>query len=203
MQPTQATNSFSPQFNNRLKRRYRAEQRFKLMGIGAIFVALAFLVFLISTIMLSGYSAFKQTYIKLDVTLDKEYFPGEDLARGDFQGIVKASLYRMFPEVSGRSDKRLLTSLVSKGAAAAFADFSGNFVSLRFTAHVVDNHIGTGFAKRNGHRLADSRSTAGNQRFLPFQYFLHRTIGHDDIRILFNTHDCASFSKSAIGRDLF
>ena len=122
MQPTQATNSFSPQFNNRLKRRYRAEQRFKLMGIGAIFIALAFLVFLISTIMLSGYSAFMQTYIKLDVTLDKEYFPDEDLARGDFQGIVKASLYKMFPEVSGRSDKRLLTSLVSKGAAFKLMD---------------------------------------------------------------------------------
>ena len=49
MQPTQSTNAFSPEFNQRLKRRYRAEQSFKLMGIGAIFIALAFLVFLLST----------------------------------------------------------------------------------------------------------------------------------------------------------
>jgi phosphate transport system permease protein len=122
MQPTQSTNAFSPEFNQRLKRRYRAEQSFKLMGIGAIFIALAFLVFLLSTILMSGYSAFKQTYIKLDVTLDKEYFPDEDLAKGDFQGIVKASLYSMFPEVSGRRDKRMLNNLVSKGAAFKLMD---------------------------------------------------------------------------------
>ncbi len=122
MQPTESTNAFSPEFNQRLKRRYRAEQSFKLMGIGAIFIALAFLVFLLSTILMSGYSAFKQTYIKLDVTLDKEYFPDEDLAKGDFQGIVKASLYSMFPEVSGRRDKRMLNNLVSKGAAFKLMD---------------------------------------------------------------------------------
>lgn len=122
MQPTESTNAFSPEFNQRLKRRYRAEQSFKLMGIGAIFIALAFLVFLLSTILMSGYPAFKQTYIKLDVTLDKEYFPDEDLAKGDFQGIVKASLYSMFPEVSGRRDKRMLNNLVSKGAAFKLMD---------------------------------------------------------------------------------
>ena len=122
MQPSPSTNSFSPEFNKRLKRRYRAEQRFKLMGIGAIFIALAFLVFLLSTILLSGYSAFTQTYIKLDVTLDEKFFPDEDLAKGDFQGIVKASLYSMFPEVSGRQNKRSLNKLVSKGAAFQLMD---------------------------------------------------------------------------------
>lgn len=122
MQSSKQNNSFSPQFNKRLKRRYRAEQRFKFLGIGAIFFALAFLVFLLSTVTLSGYSAFKQTYIMLDVTLDKEYFPDEDLAKGDFQGIVKKSLYSMFPDVSGRKDKRMLTGLVSKGAAFQLMD---------------------------------------------------------------------------------
>ncbi len=122
MQPSPSTNSFSPEFNKRLKRRYRAEQRFKLMGIGAIFIALSFLVFLLSTILLSGYSAFTQTYIKLDVTLDEKFFPDEDLAKGDFQGIVKASLYSMFPDVSGRQNKRSLNKLVSKGAAFQLMD---------------------------------------------------------------------------------
>ncbi|MBT8361520.1 MAG: DUF3333 domain-containing protein, partial [Deltaproteobacteria bacterium] len=112
MESTQSKNSFSPEFNKRLKRRYRAEQRFKIMGIGAIFIALAFLVFLISTVFLNGYSAFKQTYIQLDVTLDQKFFPEEDLAKGDFQGIIKQSLYSMFPEVTSRRDKRTLNNLV-------------------------------------------------------------------------------------------
>ena len=122
MQTSKQNNSFSPEFNKRLKSRYRAEQRFKFMGIGAIFIALAFLVFLLSTVILSGHSAFIQTYIMLDVTLDKDYFPDEDLAKGDFQGIVKKSLYSMFPDVSGRKDKRMLTGLVSKGAAFQLMD---------------------------------------------------------------------------------
>src|SRR5210317_321734 len=122
MQTSKQNNSFSPEFNKRLKSRYRAEQRFKFLGIGAIFIALAFLVFLLSTVTLSGYSAFKQTYIMLDVTLDKEYFPDEDLAKGDFQGIVKKSLYSIFSDVSSIKDKRMLNGLVSKGAAFQVMD---------------------------------------------------------------------------------
>ncbi len=118
-------NALSPEFNKRLKRRYRAQQRFKYLGIGAIFVALAFLVFLLSTICLNGYSAFKQTYVRLDVTLDKTYFPHEDLAKGDYQGIIKASLQSMFPDVTGRRDKRSLYSLVSNGAAFKLMDMVG------------------------------------------------------------------------------
>ena len=137
MHPSQPANAFSPEFNKRLKRRYRAEQRFKLMGIGAIFIALAFLVFLLSTVISGGYSAFKQTYIKLDVTLDKEYFPDEDLARGDFQGIVKKSLNSMFPDVSGRKDKRMLNSLVSKGAAFQLMDMVEEDPSLIGTSFSV------------------------------------------------------------------
>ncbi len=117
MQSSQPTDSFSPQFNKRLTRRYRAEQRFKLFGIIAISIALAFLVFLIGTVFLNGYSAFKQTYIQLEVTLDREFFPDEDLNKGDFQGIIKQSLYSMFPEVTSRRDKRSLTGMVSNGAA--------------------------------------------------------------------------------------
>ena len=116
-QPTESNSVFSLEFNKRLNRRYRAEQRFKLLGVGAISVALIFLVFLLATIFSSGYSAFRQTFINLDVTLDKSYFPDEDLAQGNYQGIIKSSLYVMFPEVENRRDRRMLSSMVSKGAA--------------------------------------------------------------------------------------
>ena len=112
----------TPEFNRRLKKRYQAQKRFKLMGIGAIFLALAFLVFLLSTVVMNGYSAFKQTYVKLDVTLDKTYFPDADLARGDFQGIIKETIYHMFPDVTARRDKRALTGLISQGATYKLMD---------------------------------------------------------------------------------
>ena len=115
---------FSTRFNKRLKRRYRAEQRFKIFGLGAIFIALAFLVFLLTTIIGNGYGAFRQAFIQLDVSLDQSFFPEEDLSNGDFQGIIKASLAELFPDVSGRSDKRMLNALVSKGAAFKLRDMA-------------------------------------------------------------------------------
>jgi phosphate transport system permease protein len=122
MKPTEQNSVFDAAFNKRLKKRYRAEQWFKRLGIFAIFIALAFLAFLLITIVGKGYSAFKQTYIQLDVSFDKEYFTNEDLAKADYQGIVKSVLRTQFPEVSGRKDKRMLYSLVSKGGAFKLMD---------------------------------------------------------------------------------
>ena len=56
--------------NRGLKRRYRAERRFKLYGVTAIVLSLAFLALLFITIVGKGYSAFRQTEIKLDIYFD-------------------------------------------------------------------------------------------------------------------------------------
>ncbi len=53
-----------------LGKRRAAERRFQLYGIAAISVAIAFLVILLVTIVAKGYSAFTQTSITFDVTLD-------------------------------------------------------------------------------------------------------------------------------------
>jgi phosphate transport system permease protein len=53
--------------NRGLKRRYRAERRFKIYGVVAIALSLAFLALLFVTIIGKGYSAFQQTEIKLDI----------------------------------------------------------------------------------------------------------------------------------------
>ncbi|MBE0583242.1 MAG: DUF3333 domain-containing protein, partial [Desulfofustis sp.] len=119
--PEAATNpsssAFSVAFNKRLGRRYRAEQRFKRLGIFAIFIALAFLAFLLITVIGDGYSAFRQTFIQLEISFDKQAFAQEDLLQADYQSLVKSALSERFPEVTGRQDKRLLYELVSSGAA--------------------------------------------------------------------------------------
>ena len=103
--------------NRGLKRRYRAERRFKIYGIVAITLSLAFLALLFITIMGNGYSAFQQTEIKLDIYFDPAEFEEELVADANFPALVKASLRNLFPDVSGRRDKRSLYSLVSPGAA--------------------------------------------------------------------------------------
>ena len=103
--------------NRGLKRRYRAERRFRIYGVTAIVLSLAFLALLFITIVGNGYSAFQQTEIKLDVYYDPAEFKDRLAADANYLAIVKDSLRQLFPDVSGRQEKRSLNGLVSTGAA--------------------------------------------------------------------------------------
>ncbi|CAA7617961.1 phosphate ABC transporter permease PstA [Magnetospirillum sp. SS-4] len=106
----------------RLKRRHAAERRFRRTGLAAVVVSLGFLAILLFTILGNGLSAFSQTYVRLDVTLDAETLgigdqrSADALASANYQGVVKEALYKRFPSVQGRVEKRELAGLVSSGA---------------------------------------------------------------------------------------
>jgi len=100
-----------------LARRYRRERRFRLYGIGAILASLLFLSILFGSIIGKGYTSFQQTFVRLDVFFDPAILSQDALATANYPGVIKQSLYQMFPEVTSRGDKRLLNGLVSSGAA--------------------------------------------------------------------------------------
>lgn len=100
-----------------LKRRYRTDKGFQLIGITAITLALAFIALLFFHIGREGYTAFLRAGIQLDIEFAEQDFAKENLAAADYPGLIKKSLARMFPEVGGRQDKRTLNALVSSGAA--------------------------------------------------------------------------------------
>ena len=100
-----------------LNKRYGAERRFKLYGLAAIIISLLCLAILFISIVRNGYTAFQQTYIQLDVFFDPAVLGQENLSSADFPGLVKRTLRSMFPDVTGRRDKRALYKLVSPGAA--------------------------------------------------------------------------------------
>jgi phosphate transport system permease protein len=105
-----------------LPRRYRAEARFKAYGIIALVLALSFLGLLLASIISNGYTAFQQSYMQLEFNLDPEVVDPEgdgseaSLRAGNYLAVVRNSLYDLFPEVTSRSDRRALSSLVSTGA---------------------------------------------------------------------------------------
>jgi phosphate transport system permease protein len=103
--------------NRSLPRRYRAEKRFRFYGMGAIALSLLFLSFLFISIVGKGYPALQKTFIELSVYFDPDVLRQDTLATADYGKLVKASLSQMFPEVTGRRDKRDLYGLVSSGAA--------------------------------------------------------------------------------------
>ena len=100
-----------------LAKRYRAERRFKLYGLTAIIISLLCLAVLFISIVGNGYTAFQQTYIQLEVFLDPTVLAQENLSSADFPTLVKRTLRSMFPNVTGRRDKRALYKLISPGAA--------------------------------------------------------------------------------------
>ncbi|HJT15167.1 MAG TPA: DUF3333 domain-containing protein, partial [Dongiaceae bacterium] len=107
---------------NRIRGRYAAERRFRLYGMLAIGFAVFMLGFLAITVVLQGYSAFWQTRIALDVTIDPAKVDPqntrlpESLMLGDYQAVVRDSLRGLFPEVDSRADRRALNDFLSNAA---------------------------------------------------------------------------------------
>jgi phosphate transport system permease protein len=108
--------------NQGLARRYAAEKRFRRLGLAAIVASMMFLALLFVSIFSNGYSAFWQTFMRIEVFFDPDMLPREALQTADYQGLVKQSLRTMFPDAKGRNDKRLLYKLVSSGASFQLRD---------------------------------------------------------------------------------
>jgi len=105
-----------------LHKRYRAEALFKRLGLSAIVLSLSFVFFLFYTIISDGYSAFTQTYVKIEVSFESDFFNGANISNANFPGLVKNSMRKMFPDVKGRKDKKLLYSIISPAAAFTLQD---------------------------------------------------------------------------------
>lgn len=108
--------------NKNLAKRYRAEKRFRWAGIASISFGMLCLLVLFADIIGKGHGAFHQTYIMMDVSIDADRLGITDptdenqLAMGDYQGVLKQALRERFPEVKSRRDKRSLYKIVSNGA---------------------------------------------------------------------------------------
>ncbi len=102
-----------------LKRRYRAERRFRAYGIAAVSVGIIAVGFLFASIVSSGWTVFVQSYVKLDITYDAEVIDPEGtrdpetIGLADFNALMRAALRERFPDVEGRSDLRTLYGLLS------------------------------------------------------------------------------------------
>lgn len=106
-----------------LPRRYFIEKLFRVAGVMAILAAISMLALLFISITGKGYSAFEQTFLKLEVDFDVSLIDPDNsqdidvISHADYGGIVKQSLRQMFPDVKNRKQKRNLYSLASSGAS--------------------------------------------------------------------------------------
>lgn len=105
------------------RKRQKAENRFRRIGLTAVLIGFAFVLMLFFTIIKNGYQAFWATTITLDITLNQEDFSDagqiteESINRADYLGIIKKTLLDKFPEAKTRKDKKALYGLVSSQAS--------------------------------------------------------------------------------------
>jgi phosphate transport system permease protein len=93
----------SPQMQARIRRRYRQERLFKLTGMGALALAAGFLLFLMASIVSSGWTSFRQTEVsvpvaidpaRLGVTAEQAKADPALLRRANFQGVLADSVVK-------------------------------------------------------------------------------------------------------------
>lgn len=175
-----------------LAKRHRAEKRFRAYGIISIVFGLLCLVVLFSDIVSKGYSAFLETRIQLTLNLDPEVLEIEDardpeqLANGYFEAVVRDSIRTRFPEVTGRSERRELSALISDDAPYQLRDYLrenptalGTTISLWVLA---DDDVDTYIKSRNdsGEPIAGSLQEEQAQ-------WVESLLATDELRTQFNT----------------
>jgi phosphate transport system permease protein len=84
--------------DERTKRRNAAEARFRAYGIAAIVVAMLALIGLVSSILYNGSSAFRQTFITMDIYLDPAKLDKD--GSGDIEKIAKVSTFGYAPLIA-------------------------------------------------------------------------------------------------------
>lgn len=105
-----------------LRRRRRAERRFRMYGLAAIAMSLLFVGVLIGSIVAKGYPAFRQHEAMLDVFFDPEVLKQDTLINADYAALIRGALQKRFPEAQSRLERRELGALISSGAAYRLRD---------------------------------------------------------------------------------
>lgn len=105
-----------------LKKRYRAEKRFRAYGIISIAIGLTALIGVFYEVISTGIGVFRQTHIQLEITFDPDVLginkasDEEQVRIANYSGVIRKALSERFPEVTKRQQKRDLNSFVSVGA---------------------------------------------------------------------------------------
>jgi len=97
-----------------LKKRYRAEKRFKFYGFVSITLAILFVIFLVNVIFSKGSTAFQRTTIAVEVNFNTEELELssnasiEEIKDADFYDLSINSLLKLYKTEGAKQEKELL-----------------------------------------------------------------------------------------------
>lgn len=151
-------NATSEAVRKSLGRRNRKQIWLQGFGIAAITFAITMLFILIASIVGSGYHAFTQTHVEIEVFVDPEEVPVENLPRGGFRDVLSASMGQYFPDVdmSDRAAAREVSTILSNGAQFELRDMVvadpsliGQTITLKVPTSDPYDQLAKGLVKRD------------------------------------------------------
>lgn len=111
----------SDNMKKRRKSRYAADRRLQIYGMIAIGFALGFLGILITTLTFTGYKAFTQTMVTVDIDLTDAEIDPSKLMEADWRAVVRAALRAQVPDLP-RSAERDYFSVFTSSAPFLIRD---------------------------------------------------------------------------------
>jgi len=117
-------NSTTQAVRQSLARRNRKQIVLQGLGLAAISFAVLMLLILLGSLISTGYQAFTQTHIRIEVFVDPEEIAEENLPRGGFRELLESAMGQYFPDVdiTDRAAARELSSILSNGAQFRLRD---------------------------------------------------------------------------------
>ena len=171
----------------RVRRRHRADRRLRLLGIGAVAIAIGLLAILLSSIVVSSWTAWTTTQIRLDVTIDPGRIDAGQPSRGRYQDLVREAIYDLFPDARSNADQRLLRDLISDGAQFELRervvenpDLIGQTISIWVPAADPIDQLRKGVIDRE---LPPGRRRVSDQQIA----YYDTLVAQDRVRSVFNT----------------
>ncbi|EAS50723.1 permease protein, ABC-type phosphate transporter [Aurantimonas manganoxydans SI85-9A1] len=135
-----------------IKRRYRAERRFKIYGIVAIAIGLFFLVALLWSVVSKGYTAFWQTEIQVPVTFSEEVIGSRQdaldnptkLMMANYPTLARDGLVQMLGvDAEDRAAVKEVGKLISSGVRVQLRDMVLNDPSIIGTTQDIWLYAGS------------------------------------------------------------
>ncbi|MGI8723908.1 MAG: phosphate ABC transporter permease PstA [Methyloceanibacter sp.] len=107
----------------RVRKRYAADRRLQAYGIMAIGLAVGLLGILLVSLISTGYQAFVQTKIDLEIYVDPAKVDPKDPAKGNFRVLVRDAMTSLVPDATTPKQQTELTKILSADAPYILRDY--------------------------------------------------------------------------------
>ena len=125
--------------NQNFQKRHRAERRFKAYGLISLVAAASMLAVIIGSMAYKAIPAFNNYTLNLEIDMSNQSSNSmiEDI---NYRGLLRDSLFSLFPEIEDRSEKRKLSKLISSSSSYNLQDFiieNPSYINKKFYFNVL------------------------------------------------------------------